>query len=191
MTGIDYRELTVNEPFKPLTVKIQQAAGRNHHGRITMRHQGGGNKNLYRMVDFNQMKLNVPGRVESIEYDPYRTAFIALVIYRDGERRYILAPKDLKAGDEIKVEVADSTQPVWQVDRVEYFPQGNQGGMKVKETSTLIVPGKAYKVTSTADVAAEEKNPKYRMQGRVETQEINAPATAYRTEKVSDVKAEN
>src|SRR3989344_4313142 len=101
MTGIDYRELTVNEPFKPLTVKIQQAAGRNHHGRITMRHQGGSNKNLYRMVDFNQSKLNVPGRVESIEYDPYRTAFIALVIYRDGERRYILATKDLKAGDEI------------------------------------------------------------------------------------------
>jgi large subunit ribosomal protein L2 len=101
MTGIDYRVLSAVKPFKPLTVKLKQNAGRNHHGRITMRHQGGGNKNLYRLVDFNQMKLNVPGRVESIEYDPYRTAFIALVVYRDGERRYILAPKDLKVGDEI------------------------------------------------------------------------------------------
>jgi len=101
MTTVDYGALTVSKPFKPLTVKISDRAGRNNQGRITMRHQGGGNKKLYRLVDFRQDKMNVPGRVETLEYDPYRTAFIALVLYKDGERRYVLAPKDLKVGSEI------------------------------------------------------------------------------------------
>lgn len=102
MTVVDYKSvLTRNEPFKALTKKLQDSAGRNNQGRITMRHQGGGNKKLYRLVDFRQDKLNIPGRVESIEYDPYRTSFISLVVYKDGERRYIIAPKDLKVGDEI------------------------------------------------------------------------------------------
>ncbi len=101
MTVIDYGILTESKPFKPLTRKLKQSAGRNSQGRITMRHQGGGNKDIYRMVDFQQRKMDMLGRVETIEYDPYRTGFIALVIYRDGERRYILAPKDLKVGDEI------------------------------------------------------------------------------------------
>jgi len=101
MTTVDYRVVTATEPYKPLTMKISDKAGRNHHGRITMRHQGSGNRKLYRIVDFKQDKLNISGRVETIEYDPYRTAFIALVVYKDGERRYILAPKDLKVSDEI------------------------------------------------------------------------------------------
>jgi len=101
LTTVDYGVLSSNKPFKPLTMKISDKAGRNNQGRITMRHQGSGNRKLYRMVDFKQNKLNVPGRVETIEYDPYRTAFIALVVYKDGERRYILAPKDLKVGDAI------------------------------------------------------------------------------------------
>lgn len=101
MTFADYSGLTRKKPFKALTIRISEKAGRNNHGRITMRHQGGGNKRLYRIVDFKQDKVNIPGRVETIEYDPYRTAFIALVVYRDGERRYILAPKDLKKDEEI------------------------------------------------------------------------------------------
>ncbi len=100
MTSIDYSQLSKVAPLKSLLKKVSQSAGRNHHGRITMRHQGGGNKKRYRMVDFFQNKLNIPGRVETIEYDPYRTCFIALVVYRDGERRYILAAKDLKVGDQ-------------------------------------------------------------------------------------------
>jgi len=101
MTTVDYSVLTKSEPFKSLTVKLKTAAGRNSRGVITVRHQGGGAKKLYRLLDFRQDKLDVPGRVEAIEYDPYRTAFIALVVYRDGERRYVLAAKDLKPGDEI------------------------------------------------------------------------------------------
>lgn len=101
MTTVDYSVVTATEPYKPLTAKISDKAGRNHHGRITTRHQGSGNRKLYRLVDFKQDKLNIPGRVETIEYDPYRTAFIALVVYKDGERRYILAPKDLKVNDQI------------------------------------------------------------------------------------------
>lgn len=82
-------------------VRLKKSAGRNSRGRITVRHQGGGHKQLYRLIDFKQNKLDIPGRVESIEYDPYRTGFIARVIYADGERRYILSPHELKVGDEI------------------------------------------------------------------------------------------
>jgi len=101
MTSVDYTEITATEPHKALTIGRSKQAGRNHHGRITMRHQGGGNKSLYRLVDFKQNKIDITGRVETIEYDPYRTAFIALVVYKDGERRYIVAPRDLKVGDEV------------------------------------------------------------------------------------------
>lgn len=102
MTTIPYKEvITETEPYKPLTVRLPSHAGRNTRGVITMRHQGGGHKKLYRLIDFRQNKFDVPARVEQIEYDPYRTAFIARVIYADGARSYILAPKDLKVGDEI------------------------------------------------------------------------------------------
>lgn len=109
MTTVDYSTLTATEPFKGLTRGGKSMAGRNHKGRITMRHQGGGNKKLFRQIDFMQNKINIAARVETIEYDPYRTAFIALVVYKDGERRYILAPKDLKAGDQI---IAAETAPL-------------------------------------------------------------------------------
>ncbi|MBI2075042.1 MAG: 50S ribosomal protein L2 [Candidatus Harrisonbacteria bacterium] len=103
MTTVDYAALTTDSPFKSLTTRLKTHAGRNHKGRITVRHQGGGNKKLYRAVDFMQEKKNIPARVETIEYDPYRTAFIALVLYSDGERRYILAAKDMQVGDAIVV----------------------------------------------------------------------------------------
>ena len=101
MTFVDYSTITAEEPYKPLTRKLKTHAGRNSRGVITMRHQGGGHKKLYRIIDFKQDKFDIPGRVETIEYDPYRTAFIALVVYKDGQRRYILAPIGLKVGDEI------------------------------------------------------------------------------------------
>ncbi len=101
MTTVDYTGISKEGPLKALTMKLQDNAGRNNQGRITMRHQGGGNKKIYRIVDFRQAKLDVPGRVEALEYDPYRTAFIARVVYQDGARAYILAPKDLKVGDSI------------------------------------------------------------------------------------------
>ncbi|MBU4348053.1 50S ribosomal protein L2 [Patescibacteria group bacterium] len=101
MTVIDYGVLSNVKPFKSLTKKVKQCAGRNNSGRITMRHQGGGNKKTYRIIDFKQNKLDIPARVETIEYDPYRTSFIALVLYADGERKYVLASKDLKVDDKI------------------------------------------------------------------------------------------
>ncbi|MBI5401545.1 50S ribosomal protein L2 [Candidatus Wolfebacteria bacterium] len=102
MTGIEYGKfLTEIEPIKKFLVRLPKRSGRNSQGRITMRHQGGGNKKLYRMIDFKQNKFGIPARIEAIEYDPYRTAFLARVIYKDGERSYILASKEMKVGDEI------------------------------------------------------------------------------------------
>lgn len=101
ITVPDYGRISREKPQKSMLRRIKSHAGRNHHGRITMRHQGGGNKALYREIDFKQNKIEIPGRVESLQYDPYRTAFIALVVYKDGERRYILAPNGLKIGDPV------------------------------------------------------------------------------------------
>lgn len=97
-----FKELTVKRPQKGLLKSLSRKAGRNNLGRITVRHRGGGAKRRYRVVDGKRYdKLNVSGKVESIEYDPNRTAFIALVIYADGEKRYILAPNGLKVGSKI------------------------------------------------------------------------------------------
>ena len=98
MSHVDYRQLSKVEPYKPLLTKLNRRAGRNSHGRITTRHHGGGHKRLYRIIDFKRDKMEVPGKVESLEYDPNRTAFIARILYRDGERRYILAPLKLREG---------------------------------------------------------------------------------------------
>jgi len=98
MTGVDFSVLTKSYPEKSLTFGRKKTSARNNMGRITVRHHGGGHKQLYRLIDFKQNKYNVSGRVASIEYDPNRTAFIALIVYKDGEKRYILAPKDLKVG---------------------------------------------------------------------------------------------
>ncbi len=101
MTVVDYRVLSAVKPRKQLTERLKKNAGRNNQGKISTRHQGGGNKIVYRQIDFKQLKVGIPGRVETIEYDPYRTAFIALVLYADGERRYILAPHNMKVGDRV------------------------------------------------------------------------------------------
>ena len=101
MTTVDYGAITHSKPLKSLTKKMRQNSGRNNQGRITMRHQGGGNKKMYRMVDFKQRDLNVPAKVEAIEYDPFRTAFIARIVYSNGKRSYILATTLMKIGDQI------------------------------------------------------------------------------------------
>ncbi|MEK7505109.1 MAG: 50S ribosomal protein L2 [Patescibacteria group bacterium] len=99
---INYRAvLTAAEPHKPLTFGRKRYMGRNKAGRITVRHKGGGSKRLYREIDFRYDKINIPARIETIEYDPNRSGFIALVLYADGERRYVLAPKGLKVGDSL------------------------------------------------------------------------------------------
>ena len=98
MSALVNEEITTSTPEKSLTVTIKKNSGRNNQGKITVRHQGGGVKRKYRIIDFKRNKENVPGTVASIEYDPNRTANIALINYADGEKRYILAPKGLTVG---------------------------------------------------------------------------------------------
>jgi large subunit ribosomal protein L2 len=98
---INRRDLTKVDPFKSLTKRLYKSAGKNNQGKITMRHKSAGVKKLYRAIDFKRLKKNIPGIIETIEYDPNRTAFIALVKYNDGDRKYILAPDTLKVGDKV------------------------------------------------------------------------------------------
>ncbi|HRX15369.1 MAG TPA: 50S ribosomal protein L2 [Spirochaetota bacterium] len=108
-TTLDYADITVDSPFKGLTKGKSQKAGRGAGNQISVRRKGGGHKRKYRVIDFKRNKIDVPGKVETIEYDPNRSANIALILYKDGERRYIVAPNNLSVGDEIvsgeKVEV--------------------------------------------------------------------------------------
>lgn len=99
MTVNAFVEITTDKPEKSLLVAKNRTAGRNAQGKITVRHRGGGAKRKYRIIDFKRNKDNIPARVATIEYDPNRSAFIALVVYADGEKRYILAPLGIKAGD--------------------------------------------------------------------------------------------
>ena len=101
MTGSTFEEITVNKPERSLLAPMKNNAGRNNQGKITVRHQGGGHKRKYRIIDFKRNKDSIPGRVATIEYDPNRSANIALINYLDGEKRYILAPNGLKVGDTI------------------------------------------------------------------------------------------
>ena len=101
MTSLAFDEITTNKPERSLTESLKKHAGRNNLGRITTRHQGGGHKRLYRIIDFKRNKDDIPAKVATIEYDPNRSANIALLHYVDGEKRYILAPKGLKVGQEV------------------------------------------------------------------------------------------
>ncbi len=101
MTAPDFSVLSDVKPEKSLLVKLKKHAGRNSYGRITVRHRGGGNKSKYRIIDFKRDKMDMPATVLSLEYDPNRTAYIALVQYEDGEKRYILAPNELKVGHKV------------------------------------------------------------------------------------------
>lgn len=99
------------KPYSNLLAPKPKKGGRNNHGRITTRHQGGGHKQLYRLIDFKRNKEGIPGRVERIEYDPNRTAHIALIVYADGERRYILAPNDFRVGMEVSAGASAMIKP--------------------------------------------------------------------------------
>ena len=102
MTGSSFEEITKSKPEKSLLLPLKRKAGRSNQGKITVRHRGGGAKRRLRVIDFKRDKLGVPGRVAAIEYDPNRSARIALIHYADGDKRYILAPNELKVGDSIK-----------------------------------------------------------------------------------------
>ena len=148
-TAVTYKDFLEGEkrPLKKLTIRLKSPAGRNNQGRITMRHQGGGNKRAYRLIDFKHNKIGVSGKLEGIEYDPYRTAFIARVCYADGERRYILAPNGLKMGSTIitsadaPLEVGNRTAlkriPVGTfVFNIEIFP--GRGGQIARSAGTSV-----------------------------------------------------
>lgn len=101
MSGSDFAEITKTVPERSLTVSLKKSAGRNNQGKITVRHHGGGNRRKYRIIDFRRFKDDIPAVVKDIEYDPNRTANIALITYADGEKAYILAPEGLKVGMKI------------------------------------------------------------------------------------------
>ncbi len=111
MTVSAFEEITRSEPEKSLVRPIKKSGGRNNRGRITCRHVGGGHKRRYRIIDFKRDKRGIPARVTSIEYDPNRSARIALLTYADGEKRYILAPKELKVGDAINAGPGSEIRP--------------------------------------------------------------------------------
>ena len=102
MTTSSFEEITTDKPYRPLLEKLNKHAGRNNTGKMTVRHQGGGTKKQYRIIDFKRNKDGIPAKVATIEYDPNRNARIALLHYVDGEKRYILAPLDLKVGDKVE-----------------------------------------------------------------------------------------
>ena len=142
-----YKILTKKRPEKRLLLSLRNKAGRGSSGRITVRHQGGGVKRLYRIVDFGEEKKGIPARVVALEYDPYRTGFIALLEYQDGEKRYILAPQNLKVGDEVLI--AEKTE----------LKLGNRMQLKNIPVGTEIhnielIPGRGGKLAKGAGTSA-------------------------------------
>lgn len=101
MSGFGFEEITTSTPEKSLLAPLKKTGGRNNHGRITVRHRGGGHKRRYRIIDFKRNKFDIPAKVKSIEYDPNRNARISLIQYIDGEKRYIITPEGLKVGDTV------------------------------------------------------------------------------------------
>lgn len=145
MSVSTFEEITKKKPEKSLTEPLRSKAGRNNRGRITTRHQGGGAKRFYRVIDFKRNKIGVPAKVNAIEYDPNRTARIALLFYVDGEKRYILAPNGLKVGDTV-VSGADAPIRVGNALPLKAIPVGTQihnielrrghGGQMVRSAGT-------------------------------------------------------
>ena len=175
-TVSDFAEITTNKPEKSLLAPLSKKAGRNNYGRVTTRHQGGGNKRRYRIIDFKRNKDGIPAKVASIEYDPNRTAFIALLNYADGEKRYILAPIDLKVGDTVISGAEADIKP------------GNALPIRNIPLGTLIhnveiVPGRGGQLVRSAGDAAqlmakEGKNAQVRLpSGEVRLVSMDAKAT--------------
>ena len=158
MTGSTFEEITRPEPERSLLRPLRKRSGRNVHGRITVRHRGGGHKRLYRLIDFKRDKVGIPARVGSIEYDPNRSARIALLVYADGEKRYIIAPLGLQVGDmvmggeEAEIRVGNALPlaripPGTMVHNVELYP--GRGGQMVRSagTSAQVLAEEGYYVT--------------------------------------------
>jgi large subunit ribosomal protein L2 len=148
MTGSTFEELTKEEPEKSLLLPLRKRAGRNNQGRVTVRHRGGGAKRRLRIIDFKRDKVGVPGRVAAIEYDPNHSAHIALIYYADGDKRYILAPLELKVGDTIHVGEGAELKP------------GNTLPLKLMPNGTLIhnielEKGRGGKLVRSAGAAAQ------------------------------------
>ena len=148
MTSLTYEEITTNKPEKSLVAKKSKNGGRNNQGVITTRHHGGGHKQKYRIIDFKRNKDNIPGKVATIEYDPNRSANIALINYVDGEKRYILAPKGLEVGMEIiSGENAD-------IKVGNALPMGNMPERTVIHNIEM-QPGKGGQIARSAGVSAQ------------------------------------
>ena len=148
MTSLTHEEITTNKPEKSLVAKKSKNGGRNNQGVITTRHHGGGHKQKYRIIDFKRNKDNIPGKVATIEYDPNRSANIALINYVDGEKRYILAPKGLEVGMEIiSGEEAD-------IKVGNALPMGNMPEGTVIHNIEM-QPGKGGQIARSAGVSAQ------------------------------------
>jgi large subunit ribosomal protein L2 len=148
MTGATFDEITKSKPEKALLLPLKKRAGRNNQGRLTVRHRGGGAKRRLRVIDFKRDKIGVPGKVNAIEYDPNRSARIALIFYADGDKRYILAPQGLKVGDTIKAGSDAEVKP------------GNTLPLKNIPSGTLIhniemQPGKGGQLVRSAGMVAQ------------------------------------
>ena len=148
MTVLVSDEITTNQPEKSLLVSLKKNSGRNAHGKITVRHRGGGNRRKYRIIDFKRNKDGIPAKVATIEYDPNRTANIALLNYADGEKRYILAPVGIKVGDTLMSGPDADIKP------------GNALALKNMPVGTVIhnielKPGKGAQLVRSAGVSAQ------------------------------------
>ena len=148
MTVVDRTELSTAAPEKSLTVSLKKNAGRNAQGKITVRHRGGGSKRKYRIIDFKRNKDGVPGTVKSIEYDPNRTANIALIAYADGQKAYILAPEGLKVGQKV-MNGADAEIAVGNCLPLENIPVGTQ------IHNIELMPGKGGQLVRAAGNSAQ------------------------------------
>jgi len=140
--------LTKKKPEKKLSVSLKKKAGRSKSGRITVRHRGGGTKRLYRKIDFGQGKIDIPAKVAALEYDPCRSAFIMLLEYEDGDKRYRIAPQDIKVGD--KIIISEKTE----------LESGNRMQLKNIPVGTFVynvelVPGKGGRLIRSAGTAAK------------------------------------
>jgi large subunit ribosomal protein L2 len=148
MTVSTFEEITVSEPERSLVAPLTRKGGRNNQGKLSVRHQGGGHKRKYRIIDFKRNKDGVPGRVAAIEYDPNRSANIALINYLDGEKRYILAPNGLKVGDTI-VSGTDADIKVGNALPLQNIPVGTViHNIEMK-------PGKGAQIVRSAGTAAQ------------------------------------
>jgi len=148
MSVSTFEEITRIQPEKSLLAPMKQKSGRNNQGRITVRHRGGGHKRRYRIIDFKRDKHGIPARVDSIEYDPNRTARIALLVYADGEKRYILAPIDLGVGDKV-MSGPDAEIRVGNALPIYRIPLGTQ------LHNIELTPGKGGQLVRSAGVSAQ------------------------------------